>query len=65
MTRDFRKNPSVISPFIIANQTVELVHNYKYLGTNTDNKLSFDFHVDAVCKKAHQRIYFLQEASEF
>ncbi len=58
MTIDIRKNPSVMSPFSVANQTVELLHNYKYLGTNTDNKLSFDCHVDAVCKKAYQRMYF-------
>lgn len=33
---------SVISPVIIGNQTVEMVHNYKYFGTNIDDKLSFN-----------------------
>lgn len=61
----FRKHPSVTPPLVIEDQAVELVHNYKYLGTNIDDKLSFDFHVDAVCKKAHQRMYFLRKLRSF
>lgn len=48
---DFRKHPSVSPPLVIENQAIEVAHNYKYLGTNSDDKLSFKFHVDAVWKK--------------
>lgn len=65
MLIDFRKNQSVISPLVIEDQAFELVHNYKYLGTNIDDKLCFDFHVDAVCKKAHQRMYFYRKLQSF
>ena len=58
MMIDFRKNVSVSPPLVIEDQVVERVLNYKYLGTNIDDKLSFDLHVDTVCRKAHQRKYF-------
>ena len=62
---DFRKNPSVISPVIINDQAVEVVKQYKYLGTIIDNKLTFEPQVDAVCLKAHQRMYFYRKLRNF
>lgn len=48
---------------INANNTKEMVVNfsvqqYKYLGITIDDKLTFEPHVDTVCKKAHQCIHF-------
>lgn len=57
MSIDFYKHLSVTPSVVIKDQAVELVHKYKYLGTDIDDKLSFDFYVDAGCKKAHQRFY--------
>ncbi len=65
MLIDFRKHLSVSPPLVTEDQAVELVHNYKYLGTNIDDKLSFEFHVDAVCKKAHQCMYFHRKLQGF
>lgn len=42
MIIDFRKNKNVISPVFINDQAVEVVEEYKYLGTIIDNRLSFD-----------------------
>lgn len=56
MLIDFCKHLSVSPPLVIEDQAVELLHNYKYLGTNIDDELSFEFHVNAVCKRAHQRM---------
>lgn len=46
---DFHKRLSVSPCLVIDDQAVEMVHNYKYLATNIDDKLSFflsfEFHV--------------------
>ena len=65
MIVDFRKNPTVFSPVIINDQSVEVVQEYKYLGTVLDHKLTFESQVDAICKKAHQRMYFYRKLSSF
>ncbi len=62
---DFRKNPTVISPVVINDHVVEVVHQFKYLGTVIDEKLTFEAHVDAVCKKAHQHMFYLQKLCSF
>ncbi len=36
MIIDFRKNPMVISPLVINDHVVEVVHKFKYLGTVID-----------------------------
>lgn len=45
---------------LINDQAVEFVQQYKYLGTVFDNELTVELQVDAVCKKAHQWMYFYQ-----
>lgn len=65
MCIDFRRNPTVISPVVMDNQPVELVQQYKYLGTVIDNKMCFESQVDAVCKKAHQHMHFLRKLRSF
>ena len=58
---DFRRNASSPVPFQIKAQQVEIVHQYKYLGTILDDK-----HVDwtenstMLLKKGNQRLYFLK-----
>lgn len=61
MTIDFRKSRPVTVPLLISGQAVESVQQYKYLGTVIDDRLSFEHQVDAVCKKANQRLYFLRK----
>ena len=39
--------------------------NYEYLGTHLDNKLSFELHVDIVCKKAQKLMYFYRKLHSF
>ena len=53
MSIDFRNNSTVVN-----NQAVEFVQKYKHLGAIIDNRLTFEPHVDAVCGKVHQRMYF-------
>ena len=65
MTIDFRSLPSAISHVSIDNQVVENVTEYKYLGIVIDDKLSFQPQVNALCKKANQRLYFLRKLRSF
>ena len=44
---------------------MEIVTNYKYLGTITDNKLDGSPNIEACCKKANQRMYFLRKLKQF
>lgn len=47
----FSRNPAAAVPQLMNNQGVEVVKQYKYLGTIIDDKLSFELQVDAACKK--------------
>lgn len=58
---NFGRSPVSLPPALINSQAVDQVENYKYLGTVIDNKLRFESQVDAVCKKAHQRMYFYRK----
>ncbi len=59
MTVDCGNNPNVMPPVVIVDQAKEIVQQYKYLGTITDDKLTFEHNFDAVCNKTYQRLYFL------
>lgn len=61
MVIDFRKKRTVTLPVVISGVNVEIVNQYKYLGTVLDDRLTFEVNVDSLCKKAHQRV-FLSEA---
>lgn len=65
MLIDFRKVVPGTPSLVIEDQVVGRVHNYKYLGTNVDDKLTFNDHVDSICSKAHQRMYFLRKLRNF
>lgn len=61
MMIDFRKSSAVTAPLSINDQAVERVQQYKCLGTVIEDRLSLDDQVDAVCKKANQRMYFFHK----
>ncbi len=61
MVIDFRSSPSSSpQPTSVKGQMVEWASSYKYLGIIIYNKLRFDTHVDAVCKKGQQRLHFFR-----
>lgn len=57
MIIDFRRNTRCDRETKILSHNVELVKNYKYLGTILDSSLSFEANCEAVCKKGHQRLF--------
>ena len=65
MIFDFRKNTSDIQPLVIKQEEVRTVHTYKYLGTVIDDKLEWTPNIDASCKKANQRLFFLRKLRQF
>ena len=44
---------------------VEVVDEYKYLGTTIDNKLKWDRHCNVTYKKCQQRLYWLRKLRSF
>lgn len=43
----------------------ELVTSHKYLGVYMDNLLSWSFHVNSLCSRLQQRLYFLRRLKVF
>ena len=60
MCIDFRKYPPPQSDTVHDNK-VEVVDEYKYLGTTIDNKLKWDRHCSVTYKKCQQRLYCLRK----
>ena len=52
-------------PVKVNNEPVEVVSNFKYLGTLIDNKLSFSDNSDLIYKKSQQRLYLLRKLRSF
>ncbi len=48
------------SPVVIHDIHIEQVCSYKYLGVHMDNTFSFKDHVETVCSRLQQRLYFLR-----
>ncbi len=65
MVIDFRSSPSIPQPTSVKGQMVEWASSDKYLGLIIDNKLRFDTHVEAVCKKGQQQLHCLRRLSIF
>ncbi len=65
MLIDFRKNPPASAPTFINGTAVEIVSQYKYLGTILDDKLTSEANTDYICKKANQRLFFLRRLRDF
>ena len=45
--------------------TVEIVNEYKYLGTIIDNQLNWSSNIRQLYSKCQQRLYFLRKLNEF
>lgn len=65
MAIDFRKNPTISSPVLISEQVVQCVQSHSFSGTLLDGKLTFGSHVDTVCKKHNQHLYFFRKPQNF
>ena len=62
---DARKTKNVFVPVKVNNEPVEVVSNFKYLGTLIDNKLSFSDNSDLIYKKIAARFVPLAKAEIF
>ena len=65
LVTDFRRNDSSPVPLQIKGQQVEIVHQYKYLGTILDDKLDWTENSTMLLKKGNQRLYFLKRLKSF
>lgn len=54
-----------LPPAMIDNQQVEVVQEFKYLGTFFDCNLSFTFNTEHIFKKAMQRLHLIRELNSF
>ena len=57
---DFRIKKNPLSPLVIKDQKIEQVQTYKYLGVIIDDKLNWQMHSSAVCKKLNRRMFSLE-----
>jgi hypothetical protein len=62
---DLRRGPNPHIPLLINNEQVEVVTQYKYLGTILDNKLDWTENTTLLVKKGNQRIHFLKKLRSF
>ena len=60
---DFRKNRKEVEP--VNGVDIEIVTEYKYLGTYIDSHLNWNVNTQKLCSKANQRIYFLRKLKLF
>ncbi len=65
MCIDCRQTPQNIQSSVVNGQTVDIVTNYRYLGTIIDGKLKFDLNSDILYKKGQQRLYCLRKLAKF
>ena len=65
MVIDFRTNKDTPEKTLIHGEEVEVVSEYKYLGTIFDDKLRWDANTEAIAKKGQQRLYFLRKLNSF
>ncbi|KAK3543804.1 hypothetical protein QTP70_028098, partial [Hemibagrus guttatus] len=65
MIVDFRRNTPALPPLTIMNSTVPTVESFRFLGTTISQDLKWDTHIDAIIKKAQQRLYFLRQLRKF
>ncbi len=65
MCIDFRRNVTNTEKTSINGQEIEVVTEYKYLGSIIDDKLSFEPNTSLLCKKGQQRLYCLRKLAKF
>ncbi len=53
------------SPVIINGKSIEQVTSHKYLGVYMDNLLCCSSHVNSLCARLQQRLYFLRRLKVF
>ena len=58
-------NDSTLEPLLINDQAVEVVNEFKYLGTLIDQKCNFNKNTTFISKKANQRLYLLRKLASF
>lgn len=61
MVIDIRRSPPSPSMTTIKGLDIKAVDTHKYLSVVIDNKLNFQPNVLAVCKRVHQRLFFLRK----
>ena len=61
MLTELRKAPTIIPDLFNDGVKVQLVTEYKYLGTIADNKLNFNKNIDIIHKRCQPRIVCLQK----
>ncbi len=61
MKVDFRRNPPALPSLTNMNNTVTAVESFRFLGTTISQDLKWDIQVDAIVKKAQQRLYYLRQ----
>ena len=62
----FKNNCDIdFQPLVIGGENVEVVNNFKYLGTVIDDRLKFSENVNLICKKSQQRLYLLRKLRSF
>ena len=62
---DARKTTNVFVPVNVNNEPVEVVSNFRYLGTLRDNKLLFSDNIDLIYKKITAMLVSLGKAEIF
>ena len=62
---DFRRQKSTPAPLVINNETVKIIHTYKYLGFTVDDKLNWLEQCNELIKKINKRMYFLRKLKSF
>ena len=63
---DFRKKRlEETQPIIIENAKVDIVDNFKYLGTTISHELKWEKNIEVLSKKAHKRLYFLRQLKKY
>ena len=62
---DFRRKPDPPIPLDINGETVEIVKEFKYLGTVLDNKLDWGANTTSLVKKGNQKLFFLRKLRAF
>ena len=59
----YEKEP--VQSITISGQIVEVVDNFKYLGTYIDSKLNFSENTEQIFKTCNQRLHLLRKLNSF
>ena len=62
---DFRKSKSPTTPLNINGEDVEIVEDFKFLGTTISSNLKWESNARLAAKKANQRLFFLRQLKKF